>query len=106
MQIRLRSSGAAVGGVGFLSAPDVDGVAEIGYGLAESARGLGYASEAVGAVLTWAATTGLAAIEAMTRPDNVASQRVLERCGFQYVDLVDGGADDGELQRWVRRPPA
>jgi RimJ/RimL family protein N-acetyltransferase len=104
LQVRATSTGLAVGGIGFLSAPDPDGFAEIGYGLVPSARGLGYATEAVSAVLLWAATTGLAAIEAMTQPDNLASQRVLARCGFAFVDLVDGGTEDGPLQRWVRRP--
>ena len=101
LQIRLAGSCEAVGGVGFLSAPDADGVAEIGYGLVESVRGLGYATEAVSAVIGWAAAHGVSAVEAMADPGNTASHHVLERCGFEHVGEID--ADEGRLLRWVRR---
>jgi len=38
---------------------------------------------------------------ATTTPENLASQRVLQRCGFRVVGLEDGG-EDGVLQRWER----
>jgi len=101
LQIRLGSSGEAVGGVGFLSAPDTEGVAEIGYGLVESVQGRGYATESVSAVIGWAAAHGVAAVEAMTAPDNLASHCVLERCGFERAGEID--ADEGRLLRWLRR---
>ena len=44
------SDGLAIGGIGFKGRPD-DGCVEIGYGLAPSARGNGYAAEAVMALL-------------------------------------------------------
>ena len=72
-----------VGGAGFKSAP-VDGVVEIGYGLAASARGRGLATEAVeGLVVFAAATTQVTAVEAHTEPGNVSSQQVLLRAGFE-----------------------
>jgi RimJ/RimL family protein N-acetyltransferase len=101
LQIRLGSTGEAVGGVGFLSAPDTDGIVEVGYGLAESAQHRGLATEALAAVLGWAAAHGAAGVEAMTDPDNSASHRVLERCGFDQVGEVM--ADEGRLLRWLRR---
>ena len=59
------------------------GVAEIGYGILDEHQGHGYATEAVKAVLTWAfAQPGITAIEAETDPGNIASQRVLAKCGF------------------------
>lgn len=76
-----RSSGLTVGGVGFHREP-VDGSVEIGYGLAPVARGRGIATEAVRALLDVArAHVGLTVI-AETDDGNVASERVLERCGF------------------------
>ena len=61
-----------------------DGVAEIGYGILEEYRGQGYAAEAVQAVCRWAFRhSELRALEAETAPENTASQRVLEKCGFR-----------------------
>lgn len=62
---------------------EADGMAEIGYGLLEEYRGRGYATEAVGAAVEWAMRQpGVTRVEAETEPDNRASQRVLEKCGF------------------------
>ena len=74
----------AVGGIGFKGRPD-GGCVEIGYGLAPSARGHGYAAEAVIALLTVAADHGLMRVIADTTLDNIASQRTLIRAGFRLV---------------------
>jgi len=89
-QIRLRSDGLAVGGVGFKGPPDAESV-EIGYGLAPSARGHGYAAEALGYLVQIAADLGVTTIRADTDLDNVASQRTLEHADFHQV------AADSEL---------
>lgn len=78
------SDGQAVGGVGFKGQPD-GGCVEIGYGLAPSARGHGYAAEAVIALLSVAADQGLSRVIADTALDNIASQRTLVRSGFRLV---------------------
>jgi len=83
-QIRRQSDGQAVGGVGFKGPPD-GGVVEIGYGLASSARGNGYATEAVRILVQLAAGLGVKTIRADHGLDNVASQRTLERAGFAQV---------------------
>lgn len=101
LQVRLLESGAAIGGIGFISAPEPDGSAEIGYGLAESAQGRGYATEALDAVAAWASDQGLGVLVALTAADNLASQRVLERTGFVRGELVE--VDDGPMIRWERR---
>ncbi|MBQ8680631.1 MAG: GNAT family N-acetyltransferase [Treponema sp.] len=60
-----------------------NGVAEIGYGISEEYRRQGYATEAVNAVTAWAfQNPNVTAIEAETDAENVASKRVLEKCGF------------------------
>ena len=60
-----------------------DGIAEIGYGILEEYRGHGYATEAVKAAVAWAyGHPDVISVEAETDPDNKASQRVLEKCGF------------------------
>ena len=65
---------------------DPNGIAEIGYGISEKYRNNGYAAEAVKAVSEWALTRPeVNALESETDPDNKASQRVLEKCGFVRV---------------------
>ena len=62
---------------------DPAGSVEIGYGITEENRGQGYATEAVGAAVSWALKqSGICRVEAETDPDNKKSQRVLEKCGF------------------------
>jgi RimJ/RimL family protein N-acetyltransferase len=82
-QIARRSDGLAVGDLGF-HRPPVDGAAEIGFGLAESGRGHGYATEALTELTRWAFTQpGVSRITARTEPSNVPSQGVLDRAGFR-----------------------
>ena len=83
------ADGRAVGGIGFKGQPD-RGSVEIGYGLVPSARGDGYAAEAVAALLAIAADHGLSRVTADTTPDNIASQRTLIRAGFHLAG-TDGG---------------
>ena len=60
-----------------------NGVVEIGYGIFEEYQGQGCATEAVDAAVNWALQQPLVIrVEAETAPDNHASQRVLEKCGF------------------------
>ena len=60
------------------------GTVEIGYWLIPRARGRGFGSRAVGLLARWAVTEApLARVEALVVPDNIASQRVLEKAGFR-----------------------
>ena len=60
-----------------------NGVVEIGYGILEEYQGQGYATEAIDATVVWALKqSNVTRVEAETEPDNRASQRVLEKCGF------------------------
>ena len=61
------ADGLAIGGLGFKGQPE-GGCVEIGYGLSPSARGHGYAAEALIALLTEAADHGLSAVSADTTP--------------------------------------
>ncbi len=88
-RITRTADGRAVGGIGFKRQPD-HGCVEIGYGLAPSARGRGYAAEALAALLNVAAEHGMSRVVADTTEDNVASQRTLERAGFRRIGAGDG----------------
>jgi RimJ/RimL family protein N-acetyltransferase len=98
-QVLLADSGEVVGGIGFIHPPE-SGEVEVGYGLAESARGRGVATEALHAVTAWAAEHGVATVVAMTATDNVASQRVVERAGFTRLPEPVVDPEDGQLWRW------
>jgi RimJ/RimL family protein N-acetyltransferase len=87
-RISRQSDGHAIGGIGFKGRPR-DGTVEIGYGLAPSARGHGYAAEAINALLTVAAANGISKVRADTTIDNVASQRSLMRAGFNLLSTDD-----------------
>lgn len=77
-----RKDGTHVGDLCFKGL-DANGVTEIGYGISDEYQGQGYATEAVKAAVAWAfRQSGVTAVEAETEPDNKASQRVLEKCGF------------------------
>ncbi len=78
--------GRAVGGMGFHGVPDDDGRVEIGYDLAEAARGHGYATEGLRALSAWALEREeVTAVFARTEPDNLPSQAVIARAGFTPV---------------------
>jgi RimJ/RimL family protein N-acetyltransferase len=65
------------------------GCAAVGYWLAPGARGRGVTTHAVRLLARWAfAELGLARLELTCGPDNEASQRVAERCGFSREGLL------------------
>ena len=96
------ATGRAVGGVGCKNMPDESGRVEIGYGLSLEARGRGYATELVGALTRWLfARPEVQTVTAETSVENLASQRVLEKCGFVRVgERTD--EEDGPLYVWEK----
>ena len=80
-----------IGYCGLFFCPDIDGQSEveIGYRLARSAWGRGYATEAAKAVRDFALTTlGIQRLIAMIDPSNIASIRVAEKIGMKYEKEV------------------
>ena len=65
---------------------DSDGVVEIGYGIMEQYQEHGYATEAVKAISNWAfQEPKISSIEAEIDSKNIASKKVLEKCGFVFT---------------------
>lgn len=92
-----RKDGSPVGDLCFKGL-NGDGSVEIGYGVNEPQQKQGYATEAVNAAATWALRQpGVTRVEAETEPENRASQRVLEKCGF-----VPLGVNGEEGPRFAR----
>jgi ribosomal-protein-alanine N-acetyltransferase len=84
-----RTDGAFHGLGALIRMPDGDDV-EVAYRLARSAWGRGMATEAAGALVSHAlGALGLPRVVAVTYPDNVASQRVLDKLGFERRGLTE-----------------
>ena len=65
----------------------------LGYVLAESAWGKGFASEMVQGFVEWCRKTDVALIVGGVDRDNVPSRRVLEKNGFVRVPGTEGGTE-------------
>ena len=91
-----------VGLCGPKQAPDSDGTVEIGFGVASSRRGRGYATRAVAELINIASRDILVhRLRADTATANIASQRVLERNAFVRTG-TRSDPEDGELIVWHR----
>ncbi|GAA2972441.1 GNAT family N-acetyltransferase [Streptomyces enissocaesilis] len=92
-----RAGGLVVGSIGLFWPPS-DGSIEVGYGIVESRRGRGYASEATRALVEYAlsAAPGVRTVHAGVESANPASVRVLEKAGLERW------SDDGTVVRFRR----
>ena len=81
-----QSDRLVVGSADFKDRPDAAGEVEIGYGLGKDFERHGYMTEAVQAMCRWAlAQENVSHIIAETDIDGIASQRILQRCGFVEI---------------------
>ncbi|HEX2076144.1 MAG TPA: GNAT family N-acetyltransferase [Longimicrobium sp.] len=107
--VREKHSGRFVGEVGLADfrrevTPALDGAPEAGWVLAPWAHGRGYATEAVRAALSWAdAHLALPRTVCLIAPENAASLRVAEKCGFRELAR---GTYKGEATILCERPRA
>lgn len=93
-----RASDDAVGQIVLLFR-ERPGVAGIGYWIIERARRRGFARRAVGLLSRWGLEeSGLARVEALVEPDNIASQRVLEGVGFEREGLLRSYLSFGDVR--------
>src|SRR3954447_6205338 len=84
-----RDSGLTVGSVGFHGPPE-NGRVEVGYGLVESHRGRGYATEAVRTTVRFALDhPAVTEVVASVDVGNAASVRVLQKNGFRFRSRTD-----------------
>lgn len=91
------AQGEAVGMISFTTSGERPA---IGYGIAPTREGRGYATAAVAALLPIARAAGYLGLTAETGTDNRTSQLVLERNGFTCTgSRID--PDDGALYTWT-----
>ena len=83
-----RETGAFIGSFALRDLDGTDKV-ELGYRLHKAYWGKGYATEGSQALIKYAFTEWkIPELVAVVRPEHVASQRVLEKCGFKYLRLA------------------
>jgi RimJ/RimL family protein N-acetyltransferase len=105
-----KATGNFVGEVGFADykrdlQPSLKGVPEIGWVLASHAHVKGYATEAVRAVIAWGdAHFGLVRTACIIHPENLASIRVAEKCGYRGLQRVT--YKEHAVMMFVREPNA
>jgi len=92
-----------MGMCGFTAPPDSDGVVEIGYGIAPSYQGSGYASEAAQALVNFASRDArVRTARAHTFAQNNASTRVLEKSGFKKCGEAVDPETNAPVWRWEK----
>jgi ribosomal-protein-alanine N-acetyltransferase len=81
-----------------------DGIAELGYRVAQHVAGRGVATATVrGLCQLAAARYGLRTLRAATSRENVASQKVLAKAGFVLVGPADPAEIGGKQGSWYQR---
>lgn len=90
-QVIRERDGLVIGDIGFHAPPDAGGAVSIGFGIVPGARGQGFATEALRAMLDWAlAQPEVSSVHADTDYVNIASHHVLAAAGMRLV------ADEGD----------
>jgi ribosomal-protein-alanine N-acetyltransferase len=96
-----------IGSVGFHGRPNEDGQVEIGYHVEPGFRRRGFATEAVRALLAWAAAEhGITRFRASVAPSNEPSLAVVMRLGFRQTGVRWDELDGQELVFELDWPPA
>lgn len=84
---------AGAGFIGFKGLPDENGKVEIGYGIDAVYRNQGYMTEALNALTEWAFRHPECRALTATAVFNPASERVLQKSGWQKVRQAEQSSD-------------
>jgi ribosomal-protein-alanine N-acetyltransferase len=95
-----------IGLCSFVGPPDGEGGVELSYCIAPQYEGQGYATEAARLLIDHAFAGGrVRRVRAHTLPEDSASTRVLQKCGFERCgELID--PVDGPIWRWEKQSEA
>lgn len=94
--------------IGYVQLAPIDEGWEIGYHIAKKYTGHGYATEAVNAFLpVIAEQKNISTVYGVCVKENLASVKVMEKCGFEtvYVGVGDYQGEKREIVRTVWRVP-
>ena len=99
-EIILKSTNISIGGMGFAGEPNERGEAETGYMIDQQHHNKGYATEALQLLSGWAlAQERVNAIIVHTYEDNMASKKLLMKCGFEEVAKDESGLMTFRLEK-------
>ena len=102
----VRGDETPIGFCGFRRFAELGVDPQLLYALTRDYGGLGYATEAAGAMLTETQRLGWSRVVGAVDAPNTASIRVLEKCGFVACGRVPGGFGETLLfERWERAAP-
>lgn len=88
-RVTSRETGESLGLCGLVRREGLD-FPDVGYAFLESAWSRGYAQEAAVATVAHARDNlGMKTLAAITKPENKASMRVLEKVGFTFQGMID-----------------
>ncbi len=93
----LKNAPTAIGNIGFHGPPAVIGRAELGYTVFAPWRRQGYATEAITAMLEFAAGRGASSVLVSISPENAPSLALADRLGFRQVGVQEDDVDGTEL---------
>ena len=97
----LKDGGDFIGYTGLMTIPPDHQYVEIAYAIGKDYWGQGYTTEAGRATLTYGFDVcGFEQILALAVPDNIASQRVMEKIGMIYDGLTTAFYDGWELVQY------
>ena len=90
-----RDTGESLGLCGLVNREGLE-FPDVGYAFLESAWSKGFAQEAAAATIAHARDVfGLKTLAAITKPENKASIRVLEKVGFKFQGMIDLPGHEG-----------
>lgn len=94
-EIVLTEEQVSIGGIGMGGPPNRYGQVTVGYHIDVRRQRRGYAPEALQALRDWAMQTpSCTSMVAFTPVENVPSQKVLAKCGFDLIDQVEESGMD------------
>ncbi|MFO0043964.1 MAG: GNAT family N-acetyltransferase, partial [Armatimonadota bacterium] len=88
-----------IAGSGMFKGDLVDGWIEIGYGVSPEVEGRGVGTAIARHLTEYALESGASVVRAHTLSDAPASQRILEKLGYQYVGQFEE-PEDGLVNRY------
>jgi RimJ/RimL family protein N-acetyltransferase len=100
--IVLRETQVVIGSISFHAPPDDSGMLEVGFGIHESYRNLGYGKEALIEMFRWACNQPeVTTLRYTVAQTNAPSQAIIKKLNFEYkgiqIDDEDGPEDIFEL---------
>ena len=99
----LKKQNKLIGSGGYKGKPTSEGIVELGYEIAPAYRNRGFASEMANGLIENAfQDERVKLIVAHTLGEENPSTKVLKKCGFEKIEVIDD-PDDGLLWKWALR---